>query len=394
MNQFIPPQGNLVNLEFSREERKEIERQLAKKDRIVVDSRVQSDLLLLATGVYSPLKGFMGKEDYTSVINDMRLSNGTLWSLPITLPVDKETANSLNEGDVIGLTDQSNKLIAVLYLNEKYSYDKVREAELVYQTTDEKHPGVARLKSQGEVLLGGEIRLVERPATPFPNYYYDPVKMREIIAEKGWKTVVAFQTRNPIHRAHEYIQKCALELVDGLLIHPLVGHTKADDVPADVRIQSYEALLKNYYPSERTLLGVFPAYMRYAGPREAVFHAICRKNYGCTHMIVGRDHAGVGNYYGTYDAQKLLASIPAEELGIIPLCFEHSFYCKACGNMASNKTCPHTDEHRLILSGTKVREMLQSGQELPSEFTRREVAEILREAYSTNHGFKEMDDVR
>lgn len=391
MNQFIPPQGNLVNLELSVEERKEIETRLA--NRIVADTRVQTDLLLLATGVYSPLKGFMEKEDYTHVINDMHLSNGILWSLPITLPVNIETANLLNEGDEVGLTDESDRLLAVLYLKEKYLYDKVKEAELVYQTTDEKHPGVARLLSQGEVLLGGEIRLVERPATPFPNYYYDPVEMRRIIAEKGWKTVVAFQTRNPIHRAHEYIQKCALELVDGLLIHPLVGHTKADDVPADIRIQSYEALLQHYYPLERTLLGVFPAYMRYAGPREAVFHAICRRNYGCTHIIIGRDHAGVGNYYGTYDAQKLLRSLPPEELGIIPLCFEHSFYCKACGSMASSKTCPHSTDQRLILSGTKVREMLRSGQELPAEFTRREVAEILRQAYSNNYRSKEQDDV-
>ncbi|MGX6442321.1 sulfate adenylyltransferase [Neobacillus sp. K501] len=393
MNQYIPPRGNLVNLELSLEEKKEIEKRLVKSKSLVVDSRVQTDLLLLATGVYSPLKGFMGKADYLHVINDMHLSNGTLWSLPITLPVDIETANLLIEGEEIGLTDESGKLLGILYLEEKYLYDKVREAELVYQTTNEKHPGVARLLSQGEVLLAGEIRLIERPPSPFPSYYCDPVEMRRIIAEKGWKTVVAFQTRNPIHRAHEYIQKCALELVDGLLIHPLVGNTKADDVPANVRIQTYEALLQHYYPLERTLLSIFPAYMRYAGPREAVFHAICRKNYGCTHIIIGRDHAGVGNFYGTYDAQKLLLSFPLEELGIIPLCFEHSFYCQACGSMASSKTCPHSTDQRHILSGTKVREMLRSGQELPAEFTRREVAEILRQAYSNGHSSKERDDV-
>jgi sulfate adenylyltransferase len=388
VNQFIYRQDNLVNLELSGEEQKEIEKRLAKNKRLAVDSRVQTDLLLLGTGVYSPLKGFMVKEDYVRVITDMHLSNGILWSLPITLPVDKETANLFIEGEEVGLTDESGKLLGILYLKEKYLYDKVKEAQLVFQTTDEKHPGVARLLSQGEVLLGGEIRLVERPSSPFPHYFFDPVEMRRIIAEKGWKTVVAFQTRNPIHRAHEYIQKCALELVDGLLIHPLVGHTKADDVPANVRIQTYEALLQHYYPLDRTLLGVFPAYMRYAGPREAVFHAICRRNYGCTHIIIGRDHAGVGNFYGTYDAQKLLLTLSPEELGIIPLCFEHSFYCKACESIASSKTCPHSTEQRLILSGTKVREMLRSGQELPAEFTRKEVAEILRQAYSNPKKFQ------
>jgi sulfate adenylyltransferase len=388
VNQFIYRQDNLVNLELSREEQKEIEKRLAKNKRLAVDSRVQTDLLLLGTGVYSPLKGFMVKEDYVRVITDMHLSNGILWSLPITLPVDIETANLFIEGEEVGLTDESGKLLGILYLKEKYLYDKVKEAQLVFQTTDEKHPGVARLLSQGEVLLGGEIRLVERPSSPFPHYFFDPVEMRRIIAEKGWKTVVAFQTRNPIHRAHEYIQKCALELVDGLLIHPLVGHTKADDVPANVRIQTYEALLQHYYPLDRTLLGVFPAYMRYAGPREAVFHAICRRNYGCTHIIIGRDHAGVGNFYGTYDAQKLLLTLSPEELGIIPLCFEHSFYCKACESIASSKTCPHSTEQRLILSGTKVREMLRSGQELPAEFTRKEVAEILRQAYSNPKKFQ------
>jgi sulfate adenylyltransferase len=379
---LVPPHGgHLVNLEYTAEEREEAVRRIPSHHRIAVDARVQSDLLMLATGVYSPLRGFMEQEDYTGVLEHMRLRNGVLWSLPVTFPVDRQGAKALKEGEEIGLTDENGKLVAVLFLKEKYTYDKKKEAELIYQTTDENHPGVARLLSQGEVLLGGDIHLVNRPAVPFPDYDYDPAEMRKIISEKGWNTVVAFQTRNPIHRAHEYIQKCALELVDGLLIHPLVGQTKADDVPAEVRIRSYEALLQHYYPPHRTLLAVFPAAMRYAGPREAVFHAICRKNYGCTHMIVGRDHAGVGSYYGTYDAQKLIGSLAGEELGIIPLCFEHSFYCKVCGNMASDKTCPHAEDERLILSGTKVRGMLRSGQELPAEFTRREVAEILRQAY-------------
>lgn len=385
MNQFnMPHGGQLMDLVLSGEEKEEAVRRIEQCKRIAVDDRIQSDLLLLATGVYSPLDGFMGQEDYTQVLHYMRLSSGILWSLPITLPVDKETAKDLKEGEEIALTDEGNKLLGVLYLKEKYMYDKKQEAELVYQTTDDKHPGVIKLQCQGEVLLGGEIRLIERPAAPFSNYYYDPVDLRKIFTDKGWKTIVAFQTRNPIHRAHEYIQKCALEMVDGLLIHPLVGHTKADDVPADVRVRSYEALLQHYYPHDRTMLAVFPAAMRYAGPREAVFHAICRKNYGCTHMIIGRDHAGVGNYYGTYDAQKLIRSISGDELGIIPLCFDHAFYCKTCGSMTTGKTCPHSEDERLILSGTKVREMLRSGHALPPEFTRAEVAEVLRHAYLNN----------
>ncbi|MEH7385244.1 sulfate adenylyltransferase [Bacillus sp. JJ1521] len=394
MAQLIPPHGHhLVNLELSSQEGAKYESRISQKSRIIIDSRVLSDLLLLATGVYSPLKGFMKQADYLSVLHNMCLSNGTIWSIPITLPVDWETADKLKEGEEIGLMDESNRLLAVLFLEEKYSYDKMTEAKLVYQTTDEKHPGVAKLLRQGSVLLGGEIRLIERPAVPFTKYHYDPSDMRKIISEKGWKSVVAFQTRNPIHRAHEYIQKCALELVDGLIIHPLVGQTKADDVPADVRIRSYETLIRNYYPNSRTLLAVFPAAMRYAGPREAIFHAICRKNYGCTHMIIGRDHAGVGDYYGTYDAQKLITSVSAKGLGITPLCFEHSFYCKACGSMASNKTCPHSDENRLILSGTKVRELLRSGKDLPPEFSRREVAEILRQAYSNKADSVEGNDI-
>ncbi|MEH7380576.1 sulfate adenylyltransferase [Bacillus sp. JJ1533] len=394
MTQLIPPHGhNLVNLEISSQEGAKFERRISQKNRIIIDSSVQSDLLLLATGVYSPLKGFMKHADYLSVLNNMSLCNGIIWSIPITLPVDQETADRLEIGDEIGLMDESNRLLAVLFLEEKYSYDKMLEAKLVYQTTDEKHPGVAKLLRQGGVLLGGEIRLIERPVVPFAKYNYDPVDMRKIILEKGWKSVVAFQTRNPIHRAHEYIQKCALELVDGLLIHPLVGQTKEDDIPADIRIKSYETLLREYYPASRTMLAVFPAAMRYAGPREAVFHAICRKNYGCTHMIIGRDHAGVGDYYGTYDAQKLITFLSAKGLGIIPICFEHTFYCKACGGMASNKTCPHNTDERLILSGTKVRQMLRSGQELPVEFTRREVAEILREAYSNKADSVEGNDI-
>lgn len=380
--QIMPHGGQLLNLTVTDSEKAEIRQKSGHWKRIILTSRQQKDLLLLATGVYSPLRGFMGKEDYQNVLNFMHLQNNILWSLPITLSVDRITANRFREGEEAALVDERGKLLASLLINDIFSYDKQVEAKQVYGTTDTNHPGVYQLYCQEEMLLGGNIKLVDRPALSFQKYHYDPLELRHLFQSKGWKTVVAFQTRNPIHRAHEYIQKCALETTDGLLIHPLIGESKEDDLPVDLRMRSYEVILEKYYPSQRSILGVFPAAMRYAGPREAVFHAICRKNYGCSHIIIGRDHAGAGNYYGPYDAQALLKSISSEELGIIPLFFEETFYCKRCGNMASAKTCPHTQEDRVILSGTRVREMLSSREALPAEFTRPEVSEILQAAYT------------
>src|SRR5437867_1308001 len=318
----------------------------------------------------------MGLADYQRVLHEMRLANGLPWSLPITLRVTD--AKRIREA--VALETPDGRAVALLQVREVFTHSKEEEAQLAYGTTDPKHPGVAQLYGQGDFLVGGDIRLLRRTAPTFPELALDPANTRRAFAARGWRSVVGFQTRNPVHRAHEYIIKTALESVDGLLLHPLVGETKEDDIPADVRLRCYEALLAGYFPVERVQLAVMPAAMRYAGPREAIFHALIRKNYGCTHFIVGRDHAGVGTYYGTYDAQKLLAEFSEADLGIRPLFFEHSFYCTACGSMASTKTCPHDTAHHVVLSGTKVRALLAEGKSPPPEFSRPEVAHILTEA--------------
>ncbi|HWP92948.1 MAG TPA: sulfate adenylyltransferase [Thermodesulfobacteriota bacterium] len=378
-----PHGGKLVDRILKGEEREEWIKKSKSFKKIIVSPRVVSDLELISNGAMSPNEGFMGKDDYESVVDNMRLKNGLAWSIPITLPVTSEQSKELREGEDVSLYDESENLLAVLHLQEMYSYDKKNEAEKVYRTTDEAHPGVNVIYRQGDVLLGGKISLINRPPdVEFPKYRFDPAQTRMLFRERGWRRVVAFQTRNPIHRAHEYLQKCALEMVDGLLIHPIVGETKSDDIPADVRMKCYQVLIENYYPKDRVILSVLPAAMRYAGPREAIFHAVVRKNYGCTHFIVGRDHAGVGNYYGTYDAHKIFDEFKPEEIGITPLFFDHSFYCRKCNGMATTKTCPHPSEFHAHLSGTKVRELLRNKQDLPIEFTRPEVGRILMEAYS------------
>ena len=375
---IAPHGGALVNRVVDSREAPEAITAARRLKSIRLNAVQHSDLVCIATGVFSPLTGFVGRADYESVVERMRLADGTVWSIPVTLAVSGDEAAGIGDGSTIALLDPEGELCGTMDVVERYGCDKRREAAQVYRTEDTAHPGVARLYAQGDVLLAGPIRLLQRPRNePFVDYRRDPQQTRQAFAERGWRRVVGFQTRNPVHRAHEYIQKAALEICDGLLLNPLVGETKSDDVPARTRMESYEVLLQHYYPKDRVLLSVFPAAMRYAGPREAIFHAMARKNYGCTHFIVGRDHAGVGNYYGTYDAQRIFDEFSPGELGITPLFFEHTFFCRRCGGMASSKTCPHDASARVTLSGTQVRSMLLAGDVPPSEFTRAEVAQVL-----------------
>ena len=389
-NRLVPPHGGeLRPLMLEPPQLAEATGKAKDLPAVRMSSRETSDLIMLATGAFSPLDGFMRKNDYQGVVSGMHTANGTLWPIPITLSITGDQAADLHEGTEIALVDDgSNTLMGSMLVEEKYTYDRKLEAREVFGTEDSEHPGVAKVYEQGDVLLGGPVKAFSELDYPerFAGYYARPAETRAIFEKKGWRTVAAFQTRNPIHRSHEYCTKIALEMADGLLIHPLVGKLKAGDIPADVRMKCYEALLENYYPSDRVVCKVYPMEMRYGGPREAVLHAIFRQNYGCSHLVVGRDHAGVGNYYGPFDAQNIFDGIPHGELHISPLKIDWTFWCNKCEGMASTKTCPHPKEDHLMISGTKLREMLTNGERPPPEISRPEVADILMEYYKEATG--------
>jgi ATP sulfurylase len=379
---LIPPHGGTLTTRWADARRTAaILEDAARVPSVVLDGRQLADLELLANGAYSPLSGFMGRDDLESVLERSRLASGIVFPIPVVLAVQAASAARLAPGGPVGLRDGRGALLAVIDLREIIAYDREDYARKVFGTADAAHPGVRRALEQGDRLLAGPVTVARRPPTvEFPEHHLDPAQTRALIRERGWRTVVGFQTRNPIHRAHEFILKAALEIFDALLVQPIVGETRPEDIPARARLRCIEVLLRAYYPAGRTLLAVLPAAMRFAGPREAVFHAIVRKNYGCTHFIVGRDHAGAGGFYGPYDAQRIFDAFAPEEIGIVPLRFEDAFYCSDCQGMASSKTCPHPEERRTALSGTRLREMLARREMPPPEITRPEVARVLMES--------------
>ena len=379
MSTAIPAHGGaLIDRVVSAERAAELRGESESLTTVTLPPREQCDVEMIGIGAFSPLTGFMGSKDFHGVCDNMQLNCGTAWPIPITCSVSSATAQAIDTGQRLALRNEAGALLAILTVEEKYPHEKQKEARLVYRTDSTDHPGVAVVMQQGDVCLAGPIEILHDTADrPFGEFYLTPAQTRAEFAKRGWRSVVAFQTRNPIHRAHEYLTKCSLEICDGLLIHPLVGQTQAGDIPADVRMKCYQELIAKYYQPERTVLAVMPAAMRYAGPREAILHALVRQNYGCSHFIVGRDHAGVGDYYGTYDAQKIFGEFEPGAIGITPLNFEHASWCKKCEGMVSSKTCPHPGEDKIFLSGTKVREMLSKGRRPPMEFTRPEIADLL-----------------
>ena len=385
MSNLIPPHGGkLKPLLLRGKELVEAVEKTRSLPEIQMTTRERDDLIMMGIGAFSPLKGFMGKADWRGVCDEMKMANGTFWPIPITLSITKEEGSRIREGQEVALIDEENKrMMGSMVVQEKYTIDKVYECRQVFKTDDIKHPGVAKVMAQGEINLGGPVKVFSEGDYPkkFKGLYATPEETRKLFKEKGWKTIAALQLRNPMHRSHEYIAKIALEISDGLFIHQLIGKLKEGDIPAEVRVKCVDALVEHYFPKERIIQRGYPLEMRYAGPREALLHALFRQNYGATHLIVGRDHAGVGDYYGPFEAQDIFDQIPSNALMIKPLKIDWTFFCHKCKGMASYKTCPHLEGDHLTLSGTLLRKKLTDGGAIPEEFSRPEVLQILADYY-------------
>lgn len=387
MPMLVPPHSSesVKPLLLPEMERTEECKRAEKLKKIPLDSRAVSDVFMLALGAYTPLDGFMGHDDWRSSCIDMKMRNGVFWPIPITLPVDKNVTAGIHKEEEVALVDaETDNILAVMDVHEKYSIDKRLEAEHVYRTADPKHPGVAKVLAQGDVNLAGPVRVLSEGEYPvkYPQLYIRPAQARAMFLERGWSNVAAFQTRNPMHRSHEHLVKIAVEVSDGVFIHQVLGKLKAGDIPADVRTRSIQAMIDNYFRHGTVIQAGYPIEMRYAGPREALLHALIRQNFGCSHLIVGRDHAGVGDYYGPFDSHHIFDQLWPGALLTKPLKIDVTFYCRKCYGMATAKTCPHDPKNHISISGTQQREMLSTNAEIPPEFSRPEVVAILREYYA------------
>lgn len=383
---LVKPHGSkeLLPLLLQGKEREEEKKKAETLKKIPMTSRETSDLIMLGIGAFTPLKGFMGHDDWKGVCADYKMANGLFWPIPITLSAAKDLADSIKIGEEVALVDtETNELMGTMKVSEKYTIDKEYECKQVFRTTDTEHPGVAKVMAQAEVNLAGEVKVLSESYYPetFKGIYQRPAEARKIFEEKRWSTVAALQLRNPMHRSHEYLAKIAIEVCDGVYIHQLVGKLKPGDIPAEVRVKAIDVLVEHYFVKDTVIQGGYPMEMRYAGPREALLHGVFRQNYGCSHLIVGRDHAGVGDYYGPFDAQKIFDEIPKDAMELKPLKIDWTFWCNKCVGMASMRTCPHGKEDRLLLSGTMLRKMLSEGAEVPANFSRPEVLKVLQEYY-------------
>ncbi len=366
------------------DERSEALKRAAELKSVPMTSRETSDLAMLAMGAYTPLDGFMGHDDWRGTCVDMKLSNGTFWPIPITLSCDPDLADRIARGQEVALVEEeSGQILAIMDVAEKYAIDRELECSQVFRTTDPAHPGVAKVMAQGGVNLAGPVRVLSEGAYPqdFKDLYLRPAETRVLFADRGWSRVAAFQTRNPMHRSHEYLAKVAIEVCDGLMIHQVLGKLKTGDIPAEVRAQAIDTLVNNYFAPDTVIQAGYPIEMRYAGPREALLHALIRQNFGCSHLVVGRDHAGVGDYYGPLDAHHIFDTLDSGSLETEALKIDVTFYCNICQGMATNRTCPHDEAQRLAISGTRLREMFANNESIPAAFSRPEVIEVLRAHY-------------